>query len=292
MHKLLLPILLLFYTYTLTAQEIVNPSKLWSSMEEHCQPWGSTYSTDYLKFDADTLIGDIIYKRVWISEDENHENWNFYGAFIREENNRVYYRQMFEEEGLIYDFNLEIGDSVLIDNPRAVSEIWLLLSDIDSVETTDGMRERWKLTSNDYPNTEYWIRGIGSQTGVLNSSSGIFGGLCGLYTLLCQKENGELVYLNPEFESCFLYTTGRDEYEEVFSTLIVSYNHYTQLVDVRIDGEAEKSIYLSNLTGQTVSHQITFSETASLPTYNSPSGIYIVTVILDGSNYSKKILIP
>ena len=74
-------------------------------MEEHCQPWGSTYSTDYFQFEEDTIINGFVYKKVWISEDETYQNWNFYSAFIREENNKVYYKHMFGEEGLIYDFN-------------------------------------------------------------------------------------------------------------------------------------------------------------------------------------------
>ncbi len=273
------------------SQEIVNPSKLWSSMEEHCQPWGSTYSTDYLRFESDTIIDDYTYKHVWISEDEDHEEWNFYGAFIREENNRVYYRQMFGEEGLIYDFNLELGDSVLIDNPRAVGAIWLFLAEVDSVETVEGMKERWRLISNEYPNSEYWIRGVGSRTGVLNSSSGIFGGLCGLYTLLCQKEDGELIYVNPEYQSCYLYTTGRDEGEKINDPIRLKYDKFQKSVTVIFSGNSEKEIILSNITGHTKSSISNSLESTTLSLLNNPAGIYIITVLQDGNRYSKKFIL-
>ncbi len=291
MNRILPTTILLILTLVAYSQEIVNPTKLWSTMEEHCQPWGSTYSTDYIRFESDTVIDDNTYYRVWISEGEDHEHWNFYGAFIREENSKVYYRQMFEEEGLIYDFNLEMGDSVLVNNPRAVGEIWLVLDEIDSVATTEGMRERWRLISNEYPNYEYWIRGIGSQTSVLNSSSGIFGGLCGLYKLLCQKENDELVYLNPDYHSCYLYTTGHSEWDERDNIIVVSYNKSQGNVTVDVSGESEKDIILTNITGQIISKVTTTLESTTLSVFNSPSGIYIITVIQNGNKYSQKFIL-
>ena len=154
MKNYYLTTLLLILSVFAQSQEIVNTNKLWSIMSEHCQPWGSTYSTDFFMFDEDTIINDILYQKVWISEDENHEDWNFYGAFIREVDNRVYYRQMFGDEGLIYDFNLQLGDSVVVNNPRSIGEISLFLNAIDSVETENGYLERWTLVNNLYPDHE------------------------------------------------------------------------------------------------------------------------------------------
>ncbi len=97
---------------------------------------------------------------------------------------------MFGDEGLIYDFNLEIGDSVLVNNPRAVGEVWLHLLEIDTITVADDLRERWRMVSSEYQESDYWLRGIGSIAGVLNSSMSIYGGLCGFYALLCQYEGG------------------------------------------------------------------------------------------------------
>lgn len=33
-------------------------------MKEHCQPWGSTYSTDFIRFDIDTIIDNLLCQRV------------------------------------------------------------------------------------------------------------------------------------------------------------------------------------------------------------------------------------
>ncbi len=273
-----------------SSQEIVDSNKMWSSMEEHCQPWGSTYSTDYFRFDQDTLISDTIYKHVFISEDEDHENWNFYGAFIREEDNKVYYRKIFENEGLIYDFNLELGDSVLINNPQAVGEIYLQLAEIDSVDTYDGYKERWRLSSYKYPDSEYWIKGIGSETGVLNSSSGIFGGLCGLYTLLCQKYEDELVYMNPNYETCYLYVTGRDEVATEDYTFTLSYNSVKKSVIVNTGGNENKEIILASLSGKILDQIQTSAKSTSLNIGNSSMAVYIISVKHRDRIYTKKFI--
>lgn len=285
----LLPLLTLLLTATtLNSQEIVDRAKMWSSMEEHCQPWGSTYSTDFYRFDEDTLIDEHNYKKVWISGDENYQQWDFYGAFVREELNRVYYRQIGSEEGLVYDFNLEIGDSVLIDNPRAAGALYLTLVEIDSVEITDGYRERWKLVSTNYPNPEYWIRGVGSETGILNSSSGIFGGLCGLYTLLCEKENDELVYINHEHESCYLITTDVKELELEVKLFDVNFTNELITVKFNMLDNSRKTIVLSDITGNIISQTKTSEGESSFSLMNNPSGIYIVSVMVNGRVTSQK----
>ena len=203
MKKLVYILLFLLTVPLLEAQEIVDNQKQWSILTGHCLPDYTTYTTTFFKFDEDTIIEGKLYQKVFISEDEYQEEWYFYGSFIREENKKVYLREYYGEEGLIYDFNLHLGDMVEVNNPRAISEVSLVLTEIDSVETSDGYRERWKLTNVEFMISEYWIEGIGSMNGVLNSSTEVFGGLCGTYILLCEEESGNTIYLNPEYEFCY-----------------------------------------------------------------------------------------
>lgn len=288
MKKLKSLLLLILASLALFSQEIVDSEKVWSNMEEHCHSWGSTYSTDFFKFDKDTIIDNITYKKVWISEDEDHANWNFYGAFIREENKRVYYKQYVGDEGLIYDFNLTIGDSVLVDNPISAGEIWLILVSIDSIQTNDGYKERWELKNNGYPDSEYWIRGIGSQNGVLNSSTGIYGGLCGLYTLLCEKENGDVVYINPDFQTCYLYTVGKDELTNESKVIRITDSPYNNNITVSTDIEGHKQYVITDLGGKTISNVNTIDKSISVSIIDK--GIYIISIFTEGNRYSKKFI--
>jgi len=292
MKRLFLVFVAMVFTLVICSQEIVVQDKLWSIMEEHCQPWGSNYSTEFFRFDIDTIVEGKNYKKVWIAEDENHEEWFFYGAFIREEEGLVYYKNMFEEEGLIYDFNLEIGDSVIIDNPRAAGALTLVLAEIDSVEMEVGYRERWRLVNNIYSNNEYWIRGIGSQTGVINSGTGVYGGLCGLFTLLCEKENDELYYQNPEFETCYLYITDTDEKynKENDRLFMLSYNDVNKIVRLNINHNGTKTILISSISGKVIANEQIDKPTFIYNFIGYPAGLYVITVI-DGSNISSKKII-
>ncbi len=270
------------------SQQIVDTTKIWSIMEEYCQPWGTVYSTAYYKFRGDTLIEGNTYKNVWISNDEFHDNWDFFGAFIREVDNKVYYRNYSGDEGLIYDFNIEPGDSVVIDNPRGPGSMPLLFAGIDSVETNNGLRARWELTNDNYEISEYWIEGVGSKAGVINSSTGLFGSLCGLYYLLCESEDGETVYVNPEYNQCWMLTTGINE-ENNDKKIIVSVTDSN--LEIVMPVNDVKTIFVSDISGNILYREVVNDKSISFPLSFFSNGIYLVTVKTSSYIQTRKIII-
>lgn len=276
-----------------TQNIIVDENKMWSNMQEHCLPEVTTYTTFYNRFEGDTIIDGKSYKMVMIAEDEDYSEWFFFGSFIREENGRVYYREYLGEEGLIYDWNLELGDTVTIDNPLAPGGLLLTLEEIDSIETNDGYRERWKLVKDTLSLPEYWIEGIGSQSGVVNSGTTVFGGLCGGYTLLCASEYDYTVYQNPEYETCYymLLDDGdeiRAENDLNFDVLI---SKSQRKMEIRFENDQEKMLMVTNLNGITVSKTQSRDETISIDLNAYPKGVYIVTLIQDRNMLSKKVMV-
>lgn len=265
-------------TLTLVAQQIVDSTKMWSTMQENCLFEGNSYTTNYHRFLGDTLINDTLYKKVWVSEDENYEEWYFFGSFIREENKKVYYREMFQSEGLIYDFNLQIGDSVLLNNIRAVDNLWLKLTEIDFVQTTDGFLERWRLESNLYLNSDYWILGIGSEAGVLNSGTSVFGGLCGASTLLCEKENNELVYQHPLFETCFyeILIDIEESQENTFALFELRNNRHLGQLQLMFNSTQQKTISIISLSGKKIFNTSTNESIINIGIGQYPKGLYII----------------
>ena len=260
-------------------------------MQEHCLPEGNQYTTFFHRFEGDTLIEGKTYKKVWIAEDEHHQNWFFYGAFVREENNRVYYREFFGEEGLIYDFNITLGDTVTVTNPLAPDGILLTLTGIDSIQTEQGYRKRWKLVKDEFSTDEYWIEGIGSESGVLNSGTGVFGGLCGSYTLLCFHEENNPVYLNPEYETCYymLLDDGNNvSHKESFD---LKYDRFNQQLNIKFSDREPKQIILRNISGIPVYNNQSEDDSVSIHLFNFPKGLYIVTVIQKGQMSSRKLMI-
>jgi hypothetical protein len=126
---------------------------------------------------------------------------------MREASNKFYQRNLIGEEGLVYDFNLTTGDTVLINNPMGFVPIEMLVSSIDSVfvEPENKFRKRYSLLENNFYFTEeYWIEGIGSMAGITHSSWDITlltGG--DDFTLLCYFEEDTLKYKDFNYTSCF-----------------------------------------------------------------------------------------
>lgn len=276
----------------LVAQEIVDNQKIWSILTGHCLPDYTTYTTSFFKFNEDTIIDGELYQKVFISEDEFQEEWFFYGTFIREENKKVYLREYFGEEGLIYDFNLQLGDTVVVNNPRAASEVALVLTEIDSVETTDGYRERWKLTNEEFMIPEYWIEGIGSMGGVLNSSTEIFGGLCGTYILLCEEEDGNNIYLNPEYEYCYyLLLDDGDKIEIQENSFNIIYRQSNHTFELVFTERENRSIHITDINGRMVSHVQSAENNIQLSLNGNSKGLFIISVIQDDGYFmSRKIM--
>ncbi len=50
------------------------------------------------------------------------EDWELYG-YIREEDNKYYQRNLVGEEGLVYDFNVNVGDTLELNNPMGFTSL-------------------------------------------------------------------------------------------------------------------------------------------------------------------------
>ncbi len=163
---------------------------------------------------------------------------------------------------------------MLIDNPRAVSQVWLTLTEIDTIETEIETRERWKMESSQYPIPDYWIRGIGSTAGVINSSTSVFGGLCGLYELLCQEDDDYLVYVNEEYQSCYIYTVG--DYEKPAYHLTFRYDALTGTLFIDNIANEFEQLSIFDISGQIVLEMTLNATSHQISVNRLPSGIYIL----------------
>lgn len=260
-------------------------------MLENCLPEGNVYTTFYHRFEGDTVLDGKTYKKVLIAEDEYYQEWFFYGSYVREENGIVYLREYLGEEGLIYNFNLQLGDTVTIKNPLAPDGLLLTLTDIDSVETTDGYRKRWKLEKDAFSIPEYWIEGIGSQSGVLNSGTIVFGALCGAYTLLCLKENDFTIYQNPDYGTCFFVLLDVDSNtEKPDKPFELKYTRSSDRILILFSGNEEKVVRITSLTGNEVFSLKINNQQLQFNKSDFAGGLYVISLFQNGELYSEKVL--
>jgi hypothetical protein len=278
--------------FSIRAQEysLVDEGLLWSSLQDNCTPGVTSYRSFFTRFKGDTLIGDKLYKKVQLAEDEDARQWNYTNEFVREENNRVYYLgNGLAEEFLLYDFNLETGEEVFVWNQLVPEGLKLQVVNVDSVFMFDGYRKRIELITNEFSSSEFWIEGVGSEYGLLNSGGGIFLGICGNYFLLCLTENDIQVYQNPNYQTCFYNLLGDEENE--LDKIEMIYNSVTKKVEISVPGNSTTRLMVTNISGVVLHRGTIDSPTGEIDFSFFGSGLFVVTAFRERSSLSKKILV-
>jgi len=263
---------------------IVQENNEWSTLiiiQAGPYPWDTTFWTDNFKLSGDTVIDNQTYKTVYKSQEEFSVNWNYWGG-IREEDQKVWLKGTNNyPERLIYDFTLNIGDTINLwdEDPMIV----------DSIIYKPINNENRKHIYFSYPGypllSEFWIEGIGSNRGIFESGSGTFVG--GTTWALCMKENGDLIYMNPNYNNCFLIT----EIEESRNLLIEVYPNPAQ-DKIKIQNTENikiESISIIDLKGQKL---LEFENNKTeLDLSEISTGIYLLKVTYEKGEIIRKLIV-
>lgn len=214
---LALILFMLVFMNSIFAQDIVSESNRWNV---YATGFPSYLATETYKIDGDSAFNGKEYKKIWMTRDSVDVLWDFQGL-LREDSNIVYYKAADSwggsmEEGVLYDFNAEVGDTVMIINmfcPDPDYPIPAVVSTIDTVEYFGVERKRWALNV-DYSPYDYWIEGIGSSLGPLHSLYYLCI-VCPTWDLLCYHKNDTLLYQMFGYDKCFYSSVGIEEIENI-----------------------------------------------------------------------------
>ncbi len=297
-------------------QSLVVENKMWSCGWEIID----YYTSYWIKFSGDTIINDNNYKRIWMSSYSNTpDNWELHEGYVREDTigKKVYFMNNDLEEGLIYDFDVNIGDTINIHNRNEdwwdnecpfYDELQLIVDTIYYMEILESTRKAVVVREINDTIKETWIEGIGSNAGVLKSGSFLFpelscsGDISYMFLanyLMCYYENEEVVYKNPDnlyFPSCN-YST---------NNIFDDFNKREQLFNVFPNPVTGKSftidfnacfighIYIYDVYGRMV-YQKHINKPASqikIVLHNIPEGFYLINALHEsGRTDSNKIII-
>jgi len=145
------------------------------------------------------LSDSIFWYNVYEATDSCYNLWDLKG-YIHEKNKIVRYKdKIFPEIDTLYNFNLNIGDSV-----HCYGYLYFYISNISYEFFCNKERKTYNLGF--YGGLLYKIyEGIGSNRGLLEQH---YCGMTGVSRfLVCYYENGILVYRNPDFNSCYINTS-------------------------------------------------------------------------------------
>lgn len=87
----------------------IDTNKVWSVVEGYSL---FSYNTYYYKFSGDTNINNVSYKKMLSTTDSNLvSNWGYRAALREDTLHRVYISMNNQPEKLLYNFNLQVGDT-------------------------------------------------------------------------------------------------------------------------------------------------------------------------------------
>lgn len=165
--KHLLLLLILVYSSVLPGQLFVNPANEWFT-DDCCYAVGETHCTTYkYSFGDSVRINSVLYYEL---NTNNMDPFFFdFGRYYREENGRVFMKYTEEdEEFIIYDFNLTVGEQLEIGNTNF--SFLITVTSVDSITLNSGEKRKWlEIANTSAPDIKtYWIEGIGSASATLN----------------------------------------------------------------------------------------------------------------------------
>jgi len=260
----------------------------WSEIYYQVGPCEYPYCKHSYFMQGDTLIGSIPYHKIYYHVDSNI----VYLAGLREDSKRIYARSNSGVyELLIYDFNLNIGDSIksycsIYDSSYF---FWNHVTAIDSVLLPDaGFRKRFHLSYG-----QPWIEGIGCESGLFSIINCV---LCVCWNeLVCLKQNGTTVYLNETHEPCFYLPVTTQEIALDLARIDILPNPTNQgsLLNFECKNSLITSIEFYNLVGNRLKAvNNIFCKRTQISVDDLSSGFYLVKVQLSNKdNIIKKLII-
>jgi hypothetical protein len=255
----------------------------------------AVWSVDMKKYfvNGDSIFNSKTYKKYYLTSDSTFapSSWKFAGLVRQDSVQRRIYGKWINSptEHLLYDFNLNPSDTIRM-YPMDFAfypptPFILKILSKDSVLISGSYRTRLK--ANGYNHSgwgiEYWIEGIGSSWGPLNpglADCGVADG-CSPH-LLCQKQNGALVYMDSYYNSCFLNTcyTGIDEHRKNSFSLVFP-NPNSGSFNVQVENSSNNSIEIYNLLGEQIRAEFLGNHSNHMDLSSQPKGIYFYRVLSD-----------
>jgi len=294
----------------------IDTNSIWRDTKIDYFEHGASYM-NYEIWDAqERLIGDTIinkkYSKIYRTGFKHNYLWDhgvhsidtvndyckLYIGGIREDSlKHVYYIDTVGKESLLFNFDLNLGDTLKslflqyeYNNP-------LVVSAIDSVQILDKYRKRFVLKGDYFNDSLNLIEGIGSELGLLgniyswNYISGMYDYLSAYYYKNISSYTGYHLDMGKALINCNQLSIINliplnDNNIKVYPNPI-----YNQFWVVSSDNSQAKNIYVYDELGHQVLYQSIYSNTSIIDMSLSPDGFYFIKIIDNiGKSVFKKIL--
>lgn len=264
------------------SQQLVKPGNQWNIY--YPPTFSPSFTTEIVGILSDTIFDDISYYKLGKKENPSDPSFVFQNAYMREDSTKkVYIKYSTAEETLLYDFGMEIGDTITY---SGYCQMYVVA--IDSVLLNNNtMRKRFELEGVDTPyESQFWVEGIGSNLS-MDQHMGNFCLFDAPARLLCFYEDDQLLYPDDP-PSCFLTDVNDvivdaniDIYPNPFSDQIIINDIENSFV--------KATIY--NPLGEIIHHQPLNDTITKISLSDLRVGIYYLSLVdEDGKIFTESVL--
>lgn len=250
-------ILVLFTTYSLLTFgqnyfPLIEENKTWNVLNIiSCggPSFDTSYNTSSYYITGDSTIGNIQYKKLYDSKEEIPVNWTLKGLIREDSTKKVWLKWPIDnDEELIYDFSVTAGDSLIL---RQDTSLYYSVDSVTVVNINGNLRNKYWISQDDFYWQESWVEGIGSNKGITNS--GMAQATGGWAWLLCMWEFGDLIYMNPSYNTCYLSSNSIKEPEKMLLQVYPNPTRDILIID-NIENVNIESISILNVAGQAIKY--------------------------------------
>ncbi|MEM1215515.1 MAG: hypothetical protein AAGJ82_07520 [Bacteroidota bacterium] len=194
----------------------------------------ASHITHYYRLgDSSTLGQHLYYELVKMQQKDEpgftsdiHSIYLDNSVYLREDAGVVYQYKGDGDEIVLYNFNLEPGDTITYESYASTDSLQLIVNEVDSVWVDDTYRRRLRLAiahpTVTSPETTVWIAGIGEiSQHPLEPRSGIQPFFDAAERFQCYYSDyaAEATYTKPDFMECYTYLV---DTEEIAASPVVS----------------------------------------------------------------------
>ncbi len=253
---------LFLFTINVHSQEYVpfpDSNAIWSEVFTSEQPF--EIETYQYGISGDTVINAKQYHKIYLLNDTVYPlvTGQYCGAIREDSSKKIFvidfncvYPSAGQDEVILYNFSKSIGDTVFVGLGGFGPAGYLIINYIDSMLIDDNYRKTFHFLGYE----DYWIEGIGSTRGLFSPIQAQPTGFQ-KWKLICFNQDNEVIYLNPEFNSCFPILTGINSKEPESNNIKIFPHPVTNISVIDFMNNTNfmyQYIDFYNIFGQKVNH--------------------------------------
>ena len=237
-------------------------------------------TTTLYGFQGDTIVNSEQWFKIYSSGDSLFQNDLVYRGLLRKEIDSVLYLDTLNQLDTLYDFSLNVGDSVLFDLYGMYQE-WLHIIEVDSIQIDGQDYKRQKfaepvINAFDVLN-EVWIEGIGSIHGPLfpNNPLKFSQEIPDSMLVTCSFSDNQEVWQHPSYSNCYVNIVLSLNRLEALDLNIYP-NPFSDKVFFENNKNERISLSIINSTGQDVKRIDISDKNVSIDLSDLEDGIYVL----------------